>query len=152
FEMNGRLRWVDPFVLDDIHLPRANEDPARDEARALGALLYELCVGKPPPALTEVVEFALVAPSTFSEQVPPALDAFLARALGFGPEAPFHAVGEFTDALETAAAGLTAPDPSWLHAVAGTPVAEPTSVTRTSYEASVVAAAPMPVAPPREGH
>jgi hypothetical protein len=138
FDLNGRLRWVDPFALDDVNQPRRHDDPARDEARALGALLYELCVGKPPPPLTEVVEFALVAPSTFSEQVPRAIDTLVARALGFGPEPPFHGVGEFTDALEQAAVDLGSPDPSWLRAVVGAPVAEP-SVTRTPSEPSRVA-------------
>ena len=147
FDLAGRLRWVDPFALDDTHQPRQNEDPARDEARALGALLYELCVGRPPPALTEVVEFALVAPSTFSEQVPPAIDALVARALGFGPEPPFHGVGEFVDALGNAAQGLGSPDPSWLRAVVGAPVAEP-SVTRTPSEPQPIAQ-PAPPVPER---
>src|SRR5262249_40134795 len=133
FDLAGRLRWVDPFALDDMNQPRTSDDPARDEARALGALLYELCVGRPPAGMSEVVEFALVAPSSFSDQVPPAIDALVARALGFGPEAPFHGVGEFTDALDAAATGLGSPDPSWLRAVVGTPVAEP-SVTRTPSE------------------
>src|SRR5262249_52739811 len=39
FDLAGRLRWVDPFVLDDSTKPRRHEEPARDEARALGALL-----------------------------------------------------------------------------------------------------------------
>ena len=143
FDLSGRLRWVDPFALDDVHQPRQHEDPARDEARALGALLYELCVGRPPPAMSEVVEFALVAPSTFSEQVPAALDALVARALGFGPEPPFHGVGEFVDALGSAAQGLGSPDPSWLRAVVGAPVAEP-SVTRTPSEPQMTAQ-PAPV-------
>jgi TonB family protein len=145
FDLAGRLRWVDPFALDDTHQPRQHEDPPRDEARALGALLYELCVGRPPPPMTEVVEFALVAPSTFSEQIPPAIDALVARALGFGPEPPFHGVGEFTDALDSAAQGLGSPDPSWLRAVVGAPVAEP-SVTRTPSEPRSIAqpAPPLP--------
>src|SRR5262249_24034915 len=68
------------------------------------------------------------------------------RALGFGPEAPFHGVGEFTDALENAAVDLGSPDPSWLRAVVGAPVAEP-SITRTPSEPSRVAE---PGVPPRE--
>jgi len=114
-----RVHWVDPFALDDPSLPRAAPgDPGGEELAALGALLYDLCVGRPAPRLGEFTEFALVAPSTFRAEIPRGIDLLCASALGFAEPRP-HGVGAFADALAEAAAGLATPDAVWLRDLAG---------------------------------
>src|SRR5262249_16911176 len=105
FSRDGRVHWVDPFGLDDPSPLKPHRDNQAEEITALGALLYELCVGRAAPSPGEVVDFALVAPSTFREELPDSVDALCARALGFAPGQRFASAEEFVDALTLAAIG-----------------------------------------------
>src|SRR5262245_61915913 len=106
----GRVRWVDPFALDDASLPRVSTgDPSGDDVAGLSALLYELLVARKPPRSGDFTEFALVAPSTFRSAIPPAIDEVIARGLGFARPA-FHGMGAFADAVGEAASELPHPE------------------------------------------
>ncbi len=84
---------------------------ARADVWALGVLLYELATGRRPfeaPNALLLADRILNrdpdAPSTLVPDVPPALDAAIARALQKAPGARFQTVGEMLAALETGAA------------------------------------------------
>jgi hypothetical protein len=98
----------------------------RSDLFSLAVVLYEMLTGEKPflgDSISSIIFRIVNEPprdaSAMSRRVPPALDAFLQRALSKTPEERFASGAVFASALRGTVAGLSAPAPARRKASAG---------------------------------
>ena len=101
--MVGTLKYMSPEQVQGQPID------ARSDLFAVGVVLYQLLTGNRPfdgdtdfAIIQQVVAYTPPAPSVFNPQLPPALDAVVARALAKQREQRFATAHEFAAALEEA--------------------------------------------------
>jgi len=90
---------IEPAYASPQMLGRQRVD-LRTDVYSLGALLYELVAGEPPPSPLGRQQSVIVAPSSWRADIPPALEAVIERALEGDPASRFASARELEQALE----------------------------------------------------
>ena len=103
--MVGTLKYMSPEQVQGLPID------TRSDLFAVGVVLYQLLTGKRPfdgdsdfAIIQQVVSYHPPEPSAFNAQLPPALDAVVARALAKPREQRFATAYEFASALQEACA------------------------------------------------
>jgi formylglycine-generating enzyme required for sulfatase activity len=92
----------------------------RADLYALGATLYALLVGYPPPeSVQRTIGARLQSPRTLNPAITPAIEAAILKALELVPDARFQSAFEFQRALMA---------PTYFHTVTPTPTLAPSTV------------------------
>lgn len=106
-----------PSYMAPEQMEAAEGVDARSDIWALGAILYELLVGKPPfngdslpQIFLKIMRSKTPRPSSHRKEVPPALDAVVGRCLMIESEDRYQSVAELAWALSTATGGANARD------------------------------------------
>ncbi|NMM08193.1 serine/threonine-protein kinase [Polaromonas sp.] len=109
--MVGTLKYMSPEQVQGLPVD------ARADLFAAGIVLYQLLTGKRPfdgetdfAIIQQIVGYAPAAPTSFNSQLPPAIDAVMARALVKSRDQRFATAQEFSLALQ--AASQDAADPT----------------------------------------
>ena len=122
-EVGGRLRGTLPYISPE--LVRGKIPDARADLYALGCMLFESVVGRPPfraSTINGLIEAHLhlqpQPPSELVSDVPPGLDALIARLLAKRPE---DRIGDTDAVAQLLAAANRTPDSPRTSSVASTP-------------------------------
>jgi serine/threonine protein kinase len=111
--MKGKVSYMSP---EQVHMEKVDN---RSDIFAVGIVLHEMLTGKrlfratsEHTATRMVLEAPIPLPSTVNQEVPPAVDRVVMRALERDPAARYQTAGELGDDLEQALADLrTSPHP-----------------------------------------